>query len=92
MMGLPAAEPSRYRQSLWWRPLELARRLASLDREAGLQAIGANSRLGDRLAAIEDPSNRLAPVVVEHLRAQDQAAEQRVRRWLGLTGRIDARA
>lgn len=92
MAGLAGVGLFRYRQSLWWRPSELARRLAALDREAGLQAIGAISRLGDRLAAIEEPSSRLVPAVVEHLRAQEQTAGERTRRWLALTGRIDARA
>ncbi|HEY8497788.1 MAG TPA: hypothetical protein VIK90_00920 [Limnochordales bacterium] len=84
--------PSGYRQSLWWRPSELARRLVRLDQEAGLQAIGAISRLGDRLARIEDPANRLAPAAVDHLRAQQQARQMRTRRWLALGRHLDVTA
>ena len=91
-MQAPEVGPSGYRQSLWWRPSELARRLARLDQEAGLQAIGAVSRLGDRLARIEDPTNRLVPVVVEHLQAQQQATQARARRWLALARHLDLQA
>lgn len=92
MVQAPEGGSSGYRQSLWWRPSELARRLVRLDQEAGLQAIGAVSRLGDRLARIEDPADRLVPVVVEHLQAQQQARQARARRWLALARHLDLQA
>lgn len=51
------------RQSLWLKPGELARRSASLARQKVLEAVARTAQLGDRLAAVEVPGNRLPRLV-----------------------------
>ena len=87
---LPPAHPLT--ASVWWTPLELARRWAGLCREAGLEAIASFARTGDRLAAIERPDSRLARVISEELARRDEQAVARQLRWLLKGSRIDVDA
>lgn len=75
--------------SAWWSPLELARRWAGYARETGLDAVARKARIGDRLAAIEAPANRLGRVITEELQGRDEAVRQRLARWLVKGGRLD---
>ena len=90
--GIASARRIPQTWSLWWTPLELSRRWAGYARETALEAIAETSRMGDRLAAIEDPANRLVPVVIEHLQHRQEAAPGRLRRWLTKGGSVDTLA
>lgn len=78
--------------SVWWRPRELAQRWAAFSREQGMQAVGAIARMGDRLAAVEDPSNRLPQVVTQALEQRRQQRAEGLARWLVKGAMVDADA
>ena len=92
VQGPGPAAAGRQLWSVWWTPLELARRWAGYSREAGLDAVAGISRTGDRLAAIEQPANRLARVVAERAQGRDQVVRERLARWLRKRAGVDARA
>lgn len=92
VQGPGLAGERRQPWSTWWTPLELARQWAGYSREAGLEAVAVISRTGDLLAAVEQPANRLAQVVVEQLEGRDEAVRERLARWLTKKAGVDIRA
>lgn len=54
-----------YEQSLFLPSLALARAKSRKARQVALEAIARTSRLGDRLARIEEPANRLGRILAE---------------------------
>lgn len=75
-----------------WSALELSRRWAGYCREAGLDAIARTARLGDALAAVENPANRIGPLVAQHAAAGREQAQERLARWLVKGLAVDLRA
>ena len=92
VQGPGLAGEGRQPWSTWWTPLELARQWSCYSRETGLEAVAVISRTGDLLAAVEQPANRLAQVVVEQLEGRDEAVRERLARWLTKKAGVDIRA
>lgn len=68
--------------SLWWPPVELARRWAGYSQETAYQAIARRAEMGDRLAQVEKPESQLARVVAELGEEPEEEVVRRLARWL----------
>ena len=85
-------DPSSRPGSVWWTPLELARRWAAMSMQAAVEAIGNIARAGDRLAAIERPDSDVAQVIAEQLAEEEGQQAERLAGWLLKGSRIDVDA